>query len=646
MTTGKVSMRGSLAKVVLTTVLLLAPLAPVPAGAVPRESAPGTGGTAADTWTAPLSTRGRWIVDADGDRFKLRSGNWHGASGTWNGTGSADEDASHHAGENSHRIPLGLDRAPMAEIIAGFQEIGINSIRLPFSNEMIHDTRPVTDDAVTANPALRGRTPLQVYDAVVRELTDAGLAVILNNHTNTTRWCCGVDGNERWNTSQSAGAWENDWLFMAARYRQNKRVVGADLYNEVRRTVWDDPNWGLGDNHDWFTAAQRVGDRILTEADPDLLIIVEGINWTGIPVDGFPHGRPTLEPARALSHTLVDSGKLVYSAHFYGYTGPNHSGATGIGETTDPRYQDLSPSELIAVLNRQAFFVSAEQDRHFTAPVWISEFGVGGREETGVAQRAWFENFVDHLVRTDADFAYWPLVGWHENRRGNGWALLHWDAEGRRMGVHDGDDWRAGAWTRLVRSAGRSGPVAPVAEWSMLSPDHGDFVASRRMRTLPDWDSGARKAACPDGERLLGLSHTGNRGLCSDVTSGHLWDPEGRHEVVKDERHVVPGGDWASGYTKLQCPAGHFLTGYSVRGAAVSAALCAQASPGGATGTSGRTVWFDRSDNRGAEPGGGDFARGHYKGQCADDEYAAGIAFTGRIGSARTPDALYCRKLG
>jgi len=29
-------------------------------------------------WKAPLSTRGRYIVDADGHRFKLKSGNWHG----------------------------------------------------------------------------------------------------------------------------------------------------------------------------------------------------------------------------------------------------------------------------------------------------------------------------------------------------------------------------------------------------------------------------------------------------------------------------------------------------------------------------------------------------------------------------------------
>lgn len=656
-------MRGCSARATWAAVLLLIPLTELPASAAePRPAPPAASGAAAagsaprtaagagtalpaaENWTPPLSTRGRWIVDADGNRFKLRSGNWHGASGTWNGSGSTDDNASHHAGENSGRIPLGLDRAPLAEIVSGFREIGINSIRLPFSNEMIRDSRPVTDGAVAANPSLRGRTPLQVYDVVVRELTAAGLAVILNNHTNTTRWCCGVDGNERWNTSQSAGAWEDDWLFMARRYRDNPRVVGADLYNEVRRNVWDDPNWGWGNDHDWFAASQHVGDRILTEANANLLIIVEGINWTGIPVDGFAHERPTLEPVRHLSHTLVDSGKLVYSAHFYGYTGPRHSGATGIGETTDVRYQDLGQGELIDVVNRQALYVASERDRHFTAPVWISEFGVGGREETAQKPRAWFENFVDHLVRTDADFAYWPLVGWHENRRGNGWGLLHWDSAGRRMGVNDGDDWRAAAWNRLVSANGRTGHVEPVTEWSQLTPDHGDFVQSRRMRAQSDWDSGARKAACPDGQRLIGLAHTGNRGLCTDVTEGNLWDTAKGHEAVRDERHVPPGGDWASGYSKVQCGEGQFMIGYSVRGAAVSSALCATARPG-ELGTSGRTVWFDRGDNRGSDPKGGDWANGRHKGQCADDEYAAGIAYTGRIGSSRSPDALLCRKL-
>jgi hypothetical protein len=175
----------------------------------------------------PLSTRGRYIVDATGERFKLKSGNWHGASGTWTGDGDPADNANHHAGENANRIPMGLDRAPLAEIAASFAAIGLNSVRLPFSDEMLHDPQPVTDAAVAANPQLRGLTPLQVYDRVVDGLTGAGLAVILNNHTNTTRWCCGVDGNERWNASQTTAEWEENWLAMARRYRDNPRRNAA-----------------------------------------------------------------------------------------------------------------------------------------------------------------------------------------------------------------------------------------------------------------------------------------------------------------------------------------------------------------------------------------------------------------------------------
>jgi len=99
---------------------------------------------------------------------------------------------------------------------------------------MIHDTNPVPDDWVQANPQFKGMTPLQIYDAAIQALTDRGFAVIINNHTNKSKWCCGVDdGNERWNESQTAEQWGDDWVFMANRYKNNPRVVGADLYNEV-----------------------------------------------------------------------------------------------------------------------------------------------------------------------------------------------------------------------------------------------------------------------------------------------------------------------------------------------------------------------------------------------------------------------------
>ncbi|MER6388191.1 cellulase family glycosylhydrolase [Streptomyces sp. NPDC001523] len=633
------------ARHLLPGLLLLAVAAP-PAHAGRPAPVPGVTAAApeAGAWTAPLSTRGRYIVDAQGNRFRLRSGNWDGAQGSWTGSGDRGDPATHHSGQDSHGIPLGLDRVPLTTLTADFRALGLNSIRLPFSNEMLHETVPVPDSAVAANPALRGRTPLQVYDAVVAALTDAGFAVILNNHTGSTRWCCGLDGNERWNSGRSTARWADDWVFIARRYRDNPRVVGADLYNEVRRDVFDDPNWGLGDGHDWHAAAQEAADRLLTEANPNLLIVIEGINWTGIPLDGLPHGRPTLTPVRTLSHTLAVSGKLVYSAHFYGYTGPHHSGATGMGETHDPRYQDMTRAELERTLYDQAFFVSAETGKHFTAPVWISEFGIGA-DESGAAPRAWFENLTSHLTSTDADFAYWPLVGWSTTAQGapggDSWAMLRYDHLGRRGGVLDAGDWRTGPWSALLGAPGRTGPVPAAPAWYQLTTDHRDHNASLLTRAAGDWDVGARKAVCPDGSRLAGLSHTGGRGLCA---TSDLRAAAGGHTVVRDERHVPPGGDWASGYTKFQCPGGQFLIGYALRGARVSAGLCAPARTALPPGA-GRTVWFDRGDARPPGDPGGDYAFGHLKGQCLSTEYAAGIAFTTRAAARQGPAALLCRPL-
>ncbi|MGW4565255.1 glycoside hydrolase family 5 protein [Streptomyces sp. NPDC004561] len=616
--------------------LLLAATTTAPASAAPAPLS--ARATDPAGWSPPLSTQGRYIVDAQGNRFRLKGANWDGAQGSWTGNGSADDPANHHAGQDSHGIPLGLDRTPLTQLMSDFHELGINTIRLPFSNEMIHSTAPVPDGAVAANPGLRGRTPLEIFDSVVEELSRSGFAVILNNHTNTSRWCCGLDGNERWNTRQSTQRWADDWVFMARRYASVPGVVGADLYNEVRRDVLDDPNWGLGDGHDWYAAAQLAADRILAEGNPRLLIVIEGINWTGLPVDGLPHGRPVLTPVRTLSHTLVDAHKLVYSAHFYGYTGPHHSGATGVGETHDPRYQDLTREQLAAALDDEAFFVE-ETGRHYTAPVWVSEFGIGANE-TNAAARTWFGNFTDYLAGHDVDFAFWPLVGFEGH---DDWALLHYDEAGHRSGILDSADWRGTAWRHLMNTPGAAGPVAPVPTWRMLSTDHGDAVESLRVRATGDWDPGAYKAVCPDGSRLAGLGHTGGRGLCTDAGATDLGAAAGSPAVVTDERYVPAGGDWASGYTKYQCPSGDFLIGYSERGARVSAALCAPAR--GALSGAGRTVWFDRSDNRPAGAPGGDFAYGDYKGQCASDEYAAGIAFTTRMGSSPGPAALLCRNL-
>ncbi|WBP91877.1 glycoside hydrolase family 5 protein [Kitasatospora cathayae] len=618
-----------------------APAAPTAAPA-PTAGPVLTGPQLAASWAGPLSTRGRYVVDANGDRFKLKAGNWAGAQGTWEGSGSTTDPADNQAGQVSYNIPLGLDRAPIGQILAGFHGLGLNAVRLPFANALIHDTSTVPDAAVAANPQLRGRTPLQVYDAVVAALTADGFAVILNNHTTSYRFCCGLDGNERWNSGQSTRQWEDDWVFMANRYRADKRVVGADLRNEVRRDVWDDPNWGMGDGHDEYAAFEEAGNRIL-QADPDLLVIMEGINWYGIPAAGFSHGRPMLTPVATLSNTLIRSDKLVYAAHFYAYTGPANTGAgSGPGSTSDPRYEDFTPDQLAQVVNQEALFVT-QTGQHFTAPVWVSEFGAAGRGSTDAKEQAWFDRFTDVLAANDTDFAVWPLVGWqHDGVPNDNWALLSYDTSGRQLGLNDPGDWRAADWNKLVNAPSYTGPVAPVTRWNMLDLDHGDQNVSSRMLARPDWSYGNRKGDCPDGQRLAGLGRSSSRGLCTDA--GQPAVGAGDWVTVTDQRYVT-GGDWASGYDKLQCPDDTFAVGYSVHGNAMSALLCAPSAT--ALPTTGRTLWFDHGDNRPATGGSAasDWAPGTYKGQCADDEYVAGVADTWRWLQYGVPDALLCRPL-
>ncbi|KAH7070897.1 cellulase [Auriculariales sp. MPI-PUGE-AT-0066] len=590
-------------------------------------------------WPAPLSTRGRYVVDANGNRFKLKSGNWHGASGTWEGSGDPNDDSTNHAGEASHYMALGLQYVSIDKILDSFEQIGVNSIRLPFASEITTDTQLIKDEWVAANPQLRGKTPLQVYDEVVKALTARRFAVIINNHTNKYRWCCGVnDGNERWNMSQDEEAWVQAWLFMVNRYKDNKRVVGADLYNEVRRSILDDPNWGLWDSHDWFRAADNAANRIL-QANRDIMIIIEGINWYGLPVDGH-HGRPTLTPAGALSHTLLSSDKLVYSAHFYSYTGPNHSGATGTGETSDPRYRDLSLADLISAYRNEATFVALDTNAHYVHPVWISEFGIG-RIGTGGndADSNWFRNTVNHWRDIDVDFAYWPLVGYLENGNGNGWALQNWNKAGVRDGLTDGNDWRKDVWTSLINNTNeKTGPVDKVPVWRILNLDHADDVKSYGLLGN-DWDNGARKAACPDGTRLIGVSRS-SRGLCTDAGAPgtRIWSST---ETVWTEKYV--DGDWAGGFTKYTCPAGSYMIGLAVRGAKVSTVLCGLSSQPLGAGSK-RTLWFDQGDNRGDNPLGGDWSSGNNKGQCQQDEHIGGIAFSTSVFRQGNPAAILCRK--
>lgn len=384
----------------------------------------------------PLKTSGRYVVNACGERFKLKSVNWFGAS-------------------DSSEVVLGLDKQPLEFLAKLIRDRGFNSIRLPFSNQMLYNSNPVDDRWLTANPRLKGMTPLEVFDEVVQALTDAGLAVILNNHTTSSEWCCSYDTNGLWYTRsgpwrQTTEMWQDDWLMLVERYKDNKAVVGVDLRNEVRtakgrffQPIAPNPDWK--NENDWHMVAEETGN-LLLERNSDLLIVVEGINWTGVlgaaHIPGLEGYRPFLQPIVKNPIYLNVPNRLVYAAHNYDFTGPRHPGTDYIFIAAGPRYKEMGRKQLFATLEKEWGF-AVEQGKHQIAPVWVSEFGTGYNADE--ESQRWFKLITEYLLIKDLDFAYWPLNP--EKTDGlDSFGLLKNDWSGFR------DDWRFPYIDKLLSS--------------------------------------------------------------------------------------------------------------------------------------------------------------------------------------------------
>jgi endoglucanase len=317
----------------------------------------------------PLSTSGRYIVDADGRRVRLAGVNWYGAH---------EDDG----------VAAGLERTGRRALAARIARHGFNSVRLPFSLWMTEQTTPVPDEYLAANPDLSGATPIQVYDACVEALTDAGLIVIPNCHTLDAGWCCsehdesGMWFNDRWPAAKYLAVWQD----MAVRYRSNPMVAGMDIMNEPRRSRVGGrvltPTWGTGPATD-IAAMYTAAGNLIHEVSPEVLIICEGLGFaadlTGV----------ARNPVR-----LQRPGKVVYSLHDYSWFHP----------AGQPRAAYLDQ------MHRAGGYILTED----TAPLWIGEFGNDTRSldnfgRAASPQSAWWNNVEAWITEHDVDWCWWPL---------------------------------------------------------------------------------------------------------------------------------------------------------------------------------------------------------------------------------------------
>jgi aryl-phospho-beta-D-glucosidase BglC (GH1 family) len=316
----------------------------------------------------PLRTRGRDIVDQQGRRFKLSSVNWYGAS-------------------DELFIPGGLDVCHRDEIARTLRRMGFNSVRLPYSDEMVMTNPTILPHLLSANRDLVGSRALDVLEAVVEALTAQGIAVIVNNHITSATWCCGADPCDAgWandhlppmmcRVRQTEEQWVQHWEEVMRRFVGNPLVVGADLRNEVRG-VWGTMTWDM-----WARAAERAGNALL-KLNKDWLIIVGGTE-SGNDLTGVAK-RPVV---------LDVPDRVVYSAHVYSWSGWG---------SLEGRYSKRTyPSFVQAMRRNWAYLVEGD-----IAPVWVGEFGAPDKPGQGDAN--YWANLLRYLKAIDADFGYWAI---------------------------------------------------------------------------------------------------------------------------------------------------------------------------------------------------------------------------------------------
>lgn len=215
----------------------------------------------------PLVVKGSRVVGRSETTYQLACVNWYGA-------------------HMEMLVNNGLNVKGLDEIARFIVQLkAFNCVRLPYSLDSLNMSNEEIPDRFSTlchNPELQAATPLEIFDATVKALTDAGLLVVLNNHVFRRGWCCSFDDGEGlwYNEDFDESVWLHHLGFMSGRYKDNPRVVGFDIRNEIRSTAHAVPSWGTGQlESDWALAAAKGSRRVLQE-DPDMLVIVSGLEYS------------------------------------------------------------------------------------------------------------------------------------------------------------------------------------------------------------------------------------------------------------------------------------------------------------------------------------------------------------------------------
>ncbi len=338
-------------------------------------------------------TSGNQIVDANGTNVRIAGVNWFGF-------------------ESTNYAPHGLWARGYKEMMDQMKQLGFNTIRLPFSNQLFDAGSRPSGINYSKNSDLQGLTGPQIMDKIVAYAGQIGLRIILDHHRSSAG--AGAESSGLWYTSTySEARWINDWQMLAARYANNPTVIGADLHNEPHGSA----SWGTGGSNDWRLAAERAGNAILA-VNSNWLIIVEGVEqgtW------GWYWWGGNLSEAGAYPVRLKVAGRLVYSPHDFPASLYPQSWFS------DPNY----PENLYAIWDKNWGYLF----RQGTAPILIGEFGT--KLET-TSDKQWLNALVNYLK---GDLNGDGRSGLSAGQQGASWTYWSWNPNSGDTGGILKDDW-------------------------------------------------------------------------------------------------------------------------------------------------------------------------------------------------------------
>ena len=369
-------------RVIATSVAATAALAaPLVLGAVPANAATG------DDW---LHVSGNKIVDQSGKEVLLTGANWFGFNA-------------------SERVFHGLWSGNITTITKSMADRGINTVRVPISTQLLLEwkagmfAKPNVN--TYANPELEGKNTLQIFDYWLTLCEKYGIKVFLDVHS------AEADNSGHVYPMWYKGSITTDdvyagWEWVAARYKNNDTIIGADVKNEphgtqgsTERAKWD----GSTDKDNFKNFAQTAGRKILA-INPNWLIFVEGIevypkegvSWSSNGLTDY-YGMWWGGNLRGVRDFPIDLGsnqdQLVYSPHDYGPLVFDQKWFQGTWDRTTLERDVWDPNWLY--LHKENI-----------APLLIGEWGGfmdGGRNEK------WMNAIRDLIVDRRLSHTFWVL---------------------------------------------------------------------------------------------------------------------------------------------------------------------------------------------------------------------------------------------